>query len=191
MLLYVIYLIIFLFSNNPYSASKSESFFDSVVSFLLFWVSPILLGYLLASSIATYYTGTYGKLEPISVAKITHKEKISGGKGGPSYYFYLSHNILPRLSIGKESYEKAIIGQCVEIQYKTSSLGIYRDYWKFTKCPDELSPRLYQPSYNYITPALSETATTKAQSPLHNRPQLQKSPANEILERYVPADNRR
>lgn len=144
LLLYVIYLIIFLFTDNPYSTSDPKYSFSFIISFLLFWGSPILLGYMFANSIATYYTGTYGKLEPISIAQITYKKKISGGKGGPSYYLYFDNNLLPRLGIGKESYEKAKIGQCVEIQYRTSSLGIYRDYWKLTECPDKSIPYRYR-----------------------------------------------
>ncbi|OOF47200.1 hypothetical protein [Rodentibacter trehalosifermentans] len=154
LLIYVIYLIIFLFSNNPYSTSAPKYSFRFIVNFLLFWGLPILEGYMLANSIAIYYTGNYGKLEPISIAQITDKEKITGGKGGSSYYLYLYNNLLPSLRISRESYEKAQIKQCVEIQYRTSFLGIYRDYWKFTKCPDKFSQNLYQPSYNYIDPAL-------------------------------------
>lgn len=190
LLLYVIYLIIFLFTNNPYNTPKSVSFFDFIVSFLLFWGYPILGGYLLADGIATYYTGTYGKLAPTTTALILLKEEIPGRRGRVSYNFSLYNNLLPKLSVDKESYEKAMIGQCVEIQYRTSFIGIYRDSWKFVKCPEELSPHLYQPSYDYITPVLSEKAITKEQYPQSNMPRLQKSPASEILERYAPADNR-
>lgn len=190
-LLYVAHLIIFLFTDNPYSTSASKYSFDFLMNFVIFWGAPILLGAMLANSIAAYYTGTYGKLAPLSVGKITHKEMTSSNKGRRSYYFHLSNNLLSTLSVSKEGYEKAIIGQCVEVQYRTSSLGIYRDYWKFTTCPDEFSPHLYQQSFNHIKPLLSETAVTKEQrSPYDILQQQQKKPANEILERYIPTDKR-
>lgn len=141
LLIYAIYFVIFLFTNTPYSISAPKYSFNFFANFLLLWGTPVILGYFLAHSIATYYTGTYGKLAPVSIAQITYKGKTSSGKKG-SYYLYLSNNLLPALSVDKENYEKAMINQCIEVQYRTSFIGIYRDSWKFVKCPNEFPQHL-------------------------------------------------
>lgn len=128
---YILFVLIYLYSKSPYG---EEALFDK----LFFWMSPVFLGYILSHIIGGYYTKEHGRELPLEHA-IIYKLSSSSSKGRTRYIHFINEKgEKDSISVSKKTYEKSYVGGCIIIQYKISSLGVYLDYWKRSKCTEGL-----------------------------------------------------